>query len=282
MYTIKFNIKPALGFLAAFSLFVVSCQKKFDENSYKPAESFGGYSAADQIEPGALVAHFAFENSLVDSVSNTSATNYGTTFVPGVKGQALQVGLNNYAIFQATSGLTSLQSMTLAFWFSTTQDTLGTQGMVSFVDSNQFWGNLDFFLDQQTSSGAVFHIHTIGSGSAGTGGIFLTSWPLQSWGTWTHVALTFDAGTDNFTFYVNGTEVGNTVIPNFGSLNFTDFPAVVLGTSQFQTTPSETSGATSQSWASYLLGEMDELRIYNKALSGTEVRALYQLENLGY
>lgn len=281
MHNIKLSIKPALGYLAAFSLFVVACQKKFDPNSYKPAESFGGYASSDQIESGSLVAHFSFENNLVDSVSNTAATNYGTTFTPGVKGQALQVGLNNYAIFKATAGLTSLQSMTLAFWFNTTQDTLGTQGMVSFVDSNGFWGNLDFFLDQQTSSGAVFHIHTIGSGSAGTGGIFLTSWPLQSWGVWTHVALTFDAGSDIFTFYVNGTEVGSATVANFGSLNFTNFPAVVLGTSQFETTPSETSGATSQSWASYLLGEMDELRVYNKALSASEIRALYQLENLG-
>ncbi|WP_431212902.1 hypothetical protein ACQ86N_45875 [Puia sp. P3] len=42
-----------------------------------------------------------------------------------------------------------------------------------------------------------------------------------------------------------------------------------------------TSGASSQSWASFLLGTMDEVRIYNKALSGGDVKALFQLENLG-
>ena len=170
--------------------------------------------------------------------------------------------------------------MTVAFWMNTTQDTLGTQELVDFVDSNQFWSNLDMFLDGQTSSGCVFKIHCYGS--AGTQEAWLTSWNLTSpWGVWTHIALTYDATSNTFTFYVNGTQIGTTTQANFGNLNFSNFPAIVFGTSQFETTPSLTSGATSQSWASYVLGVMDELRIYSTALSGTEVRSLYQLENLG-
>ena len=272
-------MRMAVGALA-FSLFMLSCQKKFDPASYAPAESFGGFASSDAIEPSSLVAHFAFENTLIDSVSKTSATNYGTTFTPGLKGQGLQVGLNNYAIFTPTAGLTGLQSMTVAFWMNTTQDTLGTQELVDFVDSNQFWSNLDMFLDGQTSSGCVFKIHCYGS--AGTQEAWLTSWNLTSpWGVWTHIALTYDATSNTFTFYVNGTQIGTTTQANFGNLNFSNFPAIVFGTSQFETTPSLTSGATSQSWASYVLGVMDELRIYSTALSGTEVRSLYQLENLG-
>ena len=64
----------AVGALA-FSLFMLSCQKKFDPASYAPAESFGGFASSDAIEPSSLVAHFAFENTLIDSVSKTSATN---------------------------------------------------------------------------------------------------------------------------------------------------------------------------------------------------------------
>lgn len=281
MHTIKFNIKPALGFLAAFSLFVVSCQKKFDPASYEPAETFGGFSNSDQIETSALVAHFAFENNLVDSVSNTSATNYGTTYATGIKGQALQIGQNNYAIFKPTTGITGLQSMTVAFWMNTPQNTGFTQEFVDFVDSNQFWSNLDMFLDGQTSTGCVFKIHCYGS--AGSQEAWLTSWNLTNpWSVWTHIALTYDAGSNTFTFYVNGGEIGNATQANFGNLDFANFPAIVLGTSQFETTPSLTSAATAQSWAGFVMGEMDELRIYNKALSGSEVKALYQLENLGY
>jgi len=280
MHNIKLSIKPAFGILAALSLLIVSCQKKFDSNSYKPAETFGGFSSSSQIESSALVAHFSFESSLMDSVSKTSAANYGTTFGTGIKGQAMQIGLNNYAVFTPSAGITGLQSMTVAFWMNTSENTTGTQELVDFVDSNQFWSNLDMFLDGQSASGCVFKIHCFGSG--GSQEAWLTSWNLASpWGAWTHIALTYDAGSNKFTFYVNGAAVGSSTAANFGNLNFANFPAIVLGTTQFETTPSLTSGATSQSWASYVLGLMDELRIYNKALTGTEVKALYQLETIG-
>jgi hypothetical protein len=279
MHTINLSIKRTLGTLAACSLFILSCQKKFDAKSYAPAQTFGGFSSSSQIEPSSLVAHFAFENNLIDSVSSTAATNNGTTFSPGLKGQALQIGLNNYAVFKPTAAISSLQSATIAFWMNTTQNTTGTQDFASFVDSTQFWGNLDIFLDQQTASGAVFHIHAWGS--AGAQETFLTSWPLGNWGVWTHVVLTYDATANTFTFYLNGALVGSTVVANFGPLNFANFPAIVFGTNQFNTTPSLTNATTSQPWASYVLGEIDEFRIYNKALTATEARALDQLENLG-
>jgi Concanavalin A-like lectin/glucanases superfamily len=265
--------------ILAFSLFVFSCQKKFDPKSYAPSESFGGFSSSDAIEPSALVAHFSFENNLVDSVSKTAASNAGTTFSPGIKGQALQIGVNNYAVFPTTGGIAGLQSTTVAYWMNTTEDVNGIQPFVSFVDSNQFWGNLDVFLDQQTASGAVFHIHAFGT--SGTQEVFLTSWPLSNWGVWTHVALTYDATVNHFALYLNGSQVGDSTVANFGPLTFTNVPAMVIGTMQFNTVPSLTSATTSQPWCSNVLGEMDELRIYNKPLTAAEVKALYQLENLG-
>ena len=280
MHTIKLSIRPVINMLAVCTLFIVSCQKKFDVNSYKPAETFGGYSSSNQVQTAALVAHFGFEGNLVDSVSNTAATNYGTTFSPGIKGQAMQVGVGNYAIFTPTTAIRGLQSMTLAFWISTAENTAGTQEMVDFVDSTQFWSNLDAYLDGQTATGAVVKFHCFGS--AGTQEAWLTSWNLTtSWSTWTHFALTYDATSNTFAFYINGSLIGHTTQANFGSLNFANFPAIVFGTSQFQTTPSLTSGATAQSWASYVLGLMDEVRIYNVALGASDIRALYQLETLG-
>jgi hypothetical protein len=273
-------MKTALGTLAAFSFFLLSCQKKFDAKSYAPAESFGGFSSSNAIEPSSLVAHFSFENNLVDSVSKTSATNFGTSFSPGIKGQGLQIGLNNYAIFTPGSAITGLQSVTISFWVNTTENTAGIQPFVSFADSNQFWGNLDMFFDGQTADSATMHVHSFGSG--GTQEVFLTTWKLGNpWGSWTHYVLTYDGGSNIFTFYVNGTVYASSTVANFGNLNFINFPAIVIGTMQFQTTPSETDATTSQPWCSYVLGEMDELRIYNKPLTGTEVRSLYQLENLG-
>lgn len=280
MQHLKIKRKPALAFMAVFSLLIISCQKKFDPKSYAPAQTFGGYSASNEIAPSNLVTHFSFENSLTDSVSNTSAAGTGTSYNTGIKGKALQIGLNNYALFTPTAGIKSLQSMTLTYWVNTGINTAGIQEPICFANSSQFWSNLDMFFDGQTTATSVFKIHAFGN--SGNSEAWLTNWSLASpWDTWIHIALTYDMATSTFVFYANGTLIGSSVQSGFGAPNFANVPSIVFGTIQFQTNPSLTSGATSQSWASYLLGELDEVRIYDKALDASDVKALYQLENLG-
>lgn len=257
-----------------------SCQKKFDPKSYAPAQTFNGYTSSNEVAKSSLIAYWGFEGTLTDSTSGTSATNFGTSFTTGIKGQALQGGLNNYALFTPTPAIKALQSMTLAYWVSTPQNTNGIMDPVCFANSTQFWSNVDMFFDGQTPSSAVFKIHVFGNGGASEA--WMTNWTLNNpWGNWMHIVLTYDESSSKFIFYVNGVQFGSSVQPNFGPLNFSNFPAIVFGTVQFQTSPSLTSATTSQGWASYLTGALDQVRIYNKALGADDVKALYQLENLG-
>ena len=53
------------------------------------------------------------------------------------------------------------------------------------------------------------------------------------------------------------------------------------GAPQFQTSPSQTSATTEQPWASFLTGQLDEVRVYNKALSAAELQALIVLQGKG-
>jgi hypothetical protein len=96
-----------------------------------------------------------------------------------------------------------------------------------------------------------------------------------------YISLTYDNASSTFTFYVNGARVGSSVQAGFGAPNFANCPDIVLGTIQFQTSPSLTSATTAQGWASNVLGTIDEVRIYDKALAGSDIKALYQLEGLG-
>ncbi|MGF7232523.1 LamG-like jellyroll fold domain-containing protein [Arachidicoccus sp.] len=261
-------------------LFLSSCQKSFDSNSYKPARTFGGYASSNAVASGNLIDHFSFEGSLMDSVSNTAATGYGTGYSVGIKGQGLSVGLNNYALFVPTAKIKQLSSMTIAFWINTAINTVGIQTPISFVNQNQFWGNLDMFFDGQAATTSVFKIHAFGDG--GNKEAWLTSWHIASpWDTWLYISLTYDNASSTFTFYVNGARVGSSVQAGFGAPNFANCPDIVLGTIQFQTSPSLTSATTAQGWASNVLGTIDEVRIYDKALAGSDIKALYQLEGLG-
>lgn len=257
-----------------------SCQKKFDPKSYAPAETFSGYSASNQIAPTNLVGYWAFNGNLLDSTSLTSAVNSGTSFGSGVKGQCLNVGLNNYATFIPTTAIKNLQSMTLSYWVNTSMNSIGIQEPVGFVNNTQFWSNFEMFFDGQTASSAVCKIHAFSNGGASE--IWLTNWSLTNpWGVWNHIVLTYDASSTTLSFYNNGQLIGSSIQTGAGNLNFTNFSAIVFGTAQFETTPSLTSGAGAQSWASFLLGSLDEVRIYNKALTTSEISALHKLELLG-
>lgn len=282
MYNDKRTIQPAILIIAAVTLATVSCQKKFDPKDYAPKETFGGYESAREIAPSNLVAYFAFEGDLVDSVSNTSATNTNTSNSPGIKGQGMLVGQDKYAIFTPTDAIKNLESMTVAFWISTPVNGAGIQEPICIVNPTQFWGNLDMFFDAQSDASSVFKNHLINPANPSSPDTWLPDSKLNSpWDKWIHFALTYDKASNKFTFYVNGAPFNSATPPGFGGLNFASSPAIVLGTVQFMTVPNLTTGTTPQPWASFLLGVMDELRIYNKALSGDDIKALYNLENLG-
>jgi len=278
MYNNISNIKPALFLFTAFTLAMASCQKKFEPASYAPKQTFGGYDASNQVAASDLVAHFSFEGNLVDSVSKTAASNSGTSNSPGIKGQGMQVGLGNYAVFTPTDAVKNLQSFTLSYWINTPKNTAGIQNPVCFVNPTDFWGRLDMFFDQQADDKALFKMHVWGTG----GDQWMDKWFIPSpFGKWLHIILTYDMTSGTFAFYVNGALLGSVINKNFGALNFSSSPAIVLGTTQLMTNPLLTSGGGPQSWTSFVLGTMDELRIYKKALGADDIKALYNLENLG-
>jgi hypothetical protein len=126
-------------------------------------------------------------------------------------------------------------------------------------------------------------------------------------GRWVHVVYTYDATTSKVIVYKNGVKGGtgsltgpygpfngeNTLYANDpgGATNPNSAPLhgvvqlpvagkMIIGACQFSTTPSLGS-AGAQPWATTFRGLLDEFRIYNKALSSSEVESLYQLEAAG-
>ena len=101
------------------------------------------------------------------------------------------------------------------------------------------------------------------------------------WNKWTHLAVSYNATSSTFVAYVNGSAVNTKVNAGNGPLKFQNASALIFGTMQFNATPSIGTAGGPQSWAGFVPGKMDEIRIYKVALSADEVKALYQLEKLG-
>jgi hypothetical protein len=281
------NIYIKLMFvLFATGLFLTSCYKTFDPATYAPKFTINGFSSVNQIKSANLVGYWAFQGGLVDSVSHTSGTNSGATFVNGFIGQGLSLNVSNKSYVTATpsSALTGMGSFTLSFWVNPTfvdsnndNGIDGALGMVNLANVNNFWGNIDFFVENGSNpTSAIVKIH-IRSGA-------LETWIVKTgvtglFGKWSNQTVTYDATTSMFTYYINGAvAVPATAAAWTGPITFTNSGPLVFGCVQFQTNPSLGTAGGSQPWASYLTGTLDEVRIYNTALSATEVNSLVVLQ----
>jgi len=267
-------------------LFLTACLKKYEANDYAPSKPYGGYNSSAEIASNNLVARWAFDGNLTDSAGGLTGTNVGTTFTAGKKGQALQIGGSNYYLFNNPgTAISNLRAFTVAFWMNAPQNTSYGYGIFSLNNPADFWGSLDIYLDNGSSADtAIFRVHINNAGVGQFPGTKIGG----AWGKWVHIAVTYDssstAGT-NFNIYANGTSVYSTLLKNgaanYGPLHFPNPTKMVIGTWQFQTNPSLTTAATSQSWAGSFGGALDEFRIYNKPLKAADVSALFKLESVG-
>lgn len=264
---------------ATAALTISSCTKKFDPSSYAPELSIGGYTSAAEISSENLVAYWAFDDSLVDSVSNESGTATGTSFTAGLKGKGLQGANNSYVVANTPGAVQNLKSFTVSLWTNSPQNTSGIVGLMDVANGKAFWGNLAIFFENgATPDKGVLKVHVNNNGQdAWLGNYDLTS----PWDKWVQIAVSYDQISSTFKVYVNGSRIATQVIAGFGPLLFQDAQKMVFGTVGFQTSPSLTTNASKQDWASYMTGRLDQVRIYNKALTDEEISSLQKLEGRG-
>lgn len=288
----------ALILLGVLSTTLFSCMKNFDAKTYAPEKPIGGYSSSADIGVGHLVDYWSFNGNLDDSLNPGESTNAGTTFSGGIKGQALQGGDGKYVTFNPSSALQNLSSFTISFWLKPNSNS-GAIGIFGLSNTKDFWGSLDIYTDGGSSDSIIFKVHINNSNVPWAGQFTDTKVPGVN--KWIHMVATYDAGSSKFNIYQNGQAIGvntagnasGTVGPvlhgddpattttNYGAIKFVNATKAVFGAFQFQTNPSLTESATAQDWAHDFAGNLDEFRIYDKALSAGDVHSLYLLESLG-
>lgn len=279
----QINKKTAVAVAALFTLgaFCTQCTKpNMSDDVVKgdPPPVPGGYTNSSQVAPTNLVGYWDFNGSLKDNVSGAAATGTNITYNTGIKGQAMQGAINAYAIATPSNAIKSMGAFTISYWVNSPLNDNGIAGMVNFSETTGFWGNINTFFENGGNSNLMRFKALYSSG--GTVFDLGVQDITGRWNAWNHFTLTYD-GAGNFENYLNGVSIKSLNRPGMGAFQFTNFGHIVFGTVHFMTTPSLTSGSTSQPWASFLTGRLDEVRIYNKALTAIEVNALTTLEKQG-
>ncbi len=244
-----------------------------------------------------LKSFWSFENNLADAGENKlTPTGVNITYGPGITGQAAKIGAGGYLLLKAAGDtvtypngfkgiaadtLSNLGSFTLSFWMNGVGPVInGAQGLFSISNKNEFWGNLDLFLENlNNGSEAFLKVHMFNAGVASGNGEEWNEIKIPNGlNKWTHIALTYNATNSQFSIFADGqpTAINNKVLGggNYGKIKFNNFNGMVLGTYQFQTTPT-LSNHGPESWARSFNGSLDQFRLYNRAFSTAEITDLF-------
>jgi glucose/arabinose dehydrogenase/chitodextrinase len=209
------------------------------------------YVATFQAAPGpAPVAAYAFDDGTGTTVADASGG--GNTGQIGTAAWTTQGKFGSALSFNGTSARVTIpdapslrltNGMTLEAWVYPTAVSSAWRDVVYKGDDN-YYLSATSTNGSRPAGGAVF------SGSYGE-----TFGPAAlATNTWTHLATTYDGQT--LRLYVNGAEVSNK--PQTGSISTSTNPLQVGGDAFY---------------GQYFAGRIDEVRIYNQALTATQVQS---------
>ena len=206
--------------------------------------------------PSGLVSWWQAEGNANDSADANNGTMVnGAAFGTGHPGQAFSVDntANQYVSVPDATNLDNMTSITVAAWVIRTSTTMPQHILGKRSESCGENDDLTYqmFIQSDPLSTSTHPVSFGGQPGSGAGGGDV---PLN---TWTHVAGTYDLATTTWRMYVNGVEVGSHV--------------TTMGVGNITTAPFKIG--TSGTCAGFG-GLVDEVEIYNRALSAAEIQAI--------
>ncbi len=264
-------LKQPVNVLYAFSL--IGCMfiatlaltnlldKKIEEIFSKT--DVASYSNLQHAQVGAtltngLVSHFKLDETSGTTATDSVGTNNGTivggnsTWVPGKIGSgSLKLnGTNQYVDVPNFNALNGLNSASISFWVKP------SVGSKPFITK---WGTGRLF--EVGSNGTSLSVIWRIGGSSGGGVAFSQMTPANtlSTGSWNHVVVVYS--NPSSTVYVNGNQIGS-VSGAGGLLNTSVNDPLRIGWNNIP---------------NFYSGDIDDVRIYNRAVTSQEVSDLYSL-----
>ena len=273
--------------------------------SCKTNDPNAGKTDPSTIATSDLVAYFPFNGNGNDSITGmTPVTSANVTYATARRKAGFQGNNVGYFLYNlpATSKLRTLKAFAVSMWLNEPQIPNGVDPVPMILQitnsDDNFWGNLSLSQDRMgtltplvpvdsLNLKAVFHSQT----AVWQNQFINFPTPAIKAAKWTHIIYQYDNVTSKFNVYVNGALVpfpaGTTnryadaapatgVQPPFGDMVFNKPDHLILG-GGWATKVIQTPAAT-DAWMGWFNGAMDELRIYDRALTATEAKALYDAE----
>ena len=213
------------------------------------------------------------EGNAVDAVSGANGVfNTPATIAPGLIGQGFAFpGISRGGINVPDAPVLQLtRSLSIEGWIYVTNPPV-RPGEILF--RGDIRGGLDpYFLDVEPRGGFPSGCLQFGIEDAFGGGSFLAC--AAPTGNWTHVAATLEDSSGLMRIFTNGVLANQltTGVRPLGPLDPNSAPGIGIGNHSSQPTAP---------WDYPFRGRVDELSVYQRAISASEVRAIYNLRTAG-
>lgn len=309
MKTIKLT-----GYALAVALTVgtfIGCSSDDDNNNNNTVlPPIGGYNSAGEVGSADLIAYWPLNGSGVETKSNTMpSTTVGTSWVAGAKGQGANLS-NGYMSYPSIAALTqTMNAFSISAWVKLKNNLTDDGGTVSTIfamgkPGGDWQGNMMLYAETGQMRPEVDGVANdsikmkAGWNTTVNGSQIYENWNhLETWmvadnlvtpgkhvagpnvigGQWAQVVFTWSGEDNKFIIYSNGTKISNPAFEVRGdnsSLTMDATSMAYIGAFGNVTT-------TTDVWNRPLTGGVDEIRIWKKALSASDINSLYLLEKAG-
>lgn len=205
-----------------------------------------------------LVAHYPFDGSSVDAIGSNNGNDYGDAhYTAGLFNSALT--LDGDGDYVQMDPLPSISAFTVSYWMKKDGSMVGS-GMPFTAACGPDGDGGYFFSYEEGANQLHFYVGKASDCSSRSGTVGVSIPLALSTGSWHHVAGIYEPGV-RVALYIDGIKVAE---------NLTGVPASIMNNPQFVGTDLRSPGAN-YNWN----GQVDELKIYDRALSPTEVAGLY-------
>lgn len=293
----------AIGTLLTGALTIASCDKN-DDPDLPP---IGGYNNSNEVATASRVAYWTFDGTNNETQANmTPIISVGATFTTGIKGQGLSLN-NGYILYPAIAALNNanaINSVTVSTWVKVSNNGKGPTTFMALTQApgtQNDWNNgpINFMaenggpatLDDTLVLKGLFKTYIGGQGYGGDNindyGVREVDFKtLKTGGTWVHAILRYDGSTSTIDLYANGIRVSNNNFrkrtrgtDDMGPIITTPPVHALIGA--FPNANCGYANSPVQGWQNFMTGQLDEMRIFTKALTDDEISALYELEKAG-
>lgn len=255
-----------------------------------------------------LIHYWDFENSPVDKIGSKGTVTGNVTYVAGRRGMAYKGAENAYISWDVapTDKIAVLKGFTIASWIKAPKVD-GGPPMIFQITGTEFLGSFAFFQENNgnnTSDSIAFKTFFSKQGAKDKNGN--PGWVGHDWvkskkefvaDFWLHIVTNYDPATSKTKVYVNGNYLFTATGAYGDEVRYQGDPGAVgnpngqplLGDLKLSLLTSGNKGIIGSwankrfgtaldTWMKDYMGLIDELRVYDKALTDKEVKDLYDAE----